>query len=131
MIHKSAIVSKKSRLGVNVEIGPFTTIHDHVVIGDNSTIEGYCEIGIPTALAKNKKTIIGSCSMVRSHSILYSGSEFGDGLVTGHRITVRENTKAGKNLKIGTLSDFQGDTEIGDYVRAHSNAHIGKKAKIG
>jgi UDP-3-O-[3-hydroxymyristoyl] glucosamine N-acyltransferase len=29
------------------------------------------------------------------------------------------------------LSDLQGHCEIGDYVRFHSNVHIGQKSKIG
>ena len=51
--------------------------------------------------------------------------------MTGHRVTVREKVKAGKNLQIGTLSDLQGHCEIGDFVRFHSNVHIGQKSKIG
>jgi acetyltransferase-like isoleucine patch superfamily enzyme len=46
-------------------------------------------------------------------------------------VTVREKTIAGKNFQIGTLSDIQGDCTIGDYVRFHSNVHIGQKSKIG
>ena len=69
--------------------------------------------------------------MIRSHSIFYAGSTFGSRLMTGHRVTVREGTIAGENLQIGTLSDIQGDCVIGDYVRFHSNVHIGKESKIG
>ena len=46
-------------------------------------------------------------------------------------MTVREKTIAGKNLQIGTLSDIQGHCQIGDYVRTHSNVHIGQHSKIG
>jgi acetyltransferase-like isoleucine patch superfamily enzyme len=34
-------------------------------------------------------------------------------------------------LQIGTLSDLQGDCVIGDYVRTHSNVHIGKHSRVG
>lgn len=51
--------------------------------------------------------------------------------MTGHRVTVRELTKAGKNFQIGTLGDIQGHCEIGDYVRTHSNVHIGHASKVG
>ena len=46
-------------------------------------------------------------------------------------MTIREGTKAGTNLRVGTLSDVQGHCEIGDYVRLHSNVHIGQKSVIG
>ena len=131
MIHKSAIVSAKAHIGNNVKIGHYSIIYDNVVIGDNTVIEGFCEIGYPTDLAGKRPLIIGNDSHVRSHSVLYEGSVFGEKLVTGHRATVRENTRAGLNFQIGTLSDIQGDCEIGDYVRTHSNVHVGKHSKIG
>lgn len=131
MIHNLAVVSGKAKIGKNVKIGAFTTIHDNVIIGENSTIEGYCEIGVANHLSNDNPLIIGNDSHIRSHSVFYEGSTFGDNLTTGHRVTVREKTKAGKNLQIGTLSDIQGHCEIGDYVRFHSNVHIGQKSKIG
>lgn len=130
MIHPTAIVSNKAKLGTNVSIGPFCVVHDDVEIGDSTTIEGWCEIGHPSALADDQCLRIGNNSLIRSHSVFYQGSSFGEGLITGHRVTVREKTKAGKNLQIGTLGDIQGHCEIGDYVRTHSNVHIGQKSKI-
>jgi acyl-[acyl carrier protein]--UDP-N-acetylglucosamine O-acyltransferase len=131
MIHPLAVVSKKAKLGANVQVGAFTIIHDEAEIGDNTVIENHCEIGHPTALADGKPLVIGANSLIRSYSVFYAGSTFGERLTTGHRVTVRELTRAGKNLQIGTLSDFQGHCEIGDYVRTHSNVHIGQKSKIG
>lgn len=130
-IHPTALVSPNTRLAEGVSVGPYTTIHDNVVIGANTEIQGYCELGVSNALSEGKKLEIGCNSLIRSHSIFYEGSRFGDELVTGHRVTVREKTIAGKNLQIGTLSDIQGHCEIGDYVRFHSNVHIGQKSRIG
>lgn len=131
MVHTTAIVSRKAKIGENVNIGSYSIIHDHVVLGDGSTVESYCEMGYPSPLAEERPLIIGRNSIIRSHSVFYQGSVFGDNLVTGHRVTVREKVKGGENLQIGTLSDLQGDCEIGNYVRMHSNVHIGKCSKIG
>lgn len=130
-IHDTAIVSSKAVIGTNVSIGQFTTIYDNVIIEDNTVIEGYCEIGISNDLSEGKALIIGRDSLIRSHSIFYEGSTFCEKLVTGHRVTVREKTIAGINFQIGTLSDIQGHCVIGDYVRTHSNVHIGQHSKIG
>ena len=130
-IHSTAIISKKAKIGKNVRIGQFTSIYDNVIIDDDVVIEGYSEIGVKNNLSEGKKLYIGRNSYIRSHSIFYEGSRFEEGLVTGHRVTVREKTQAGKNLKIGTLSDIQGHCTIGDYVRFHSNVHIGQESKIG
>ncbi|MBC7992373.1 MAG: N-acetyltransferase [Rhizobacter sp.] len=131
MIHPSAIVSPKARLGTQIEVGPFTIIHDDVQIGDGAVIGSHCEIGLPSALAEGAPLVIGDSALIRSHSIFYQGSTFGNRLVTGHRVTVREKTVAGENLQIGTLSDLQGHCTIGNYVRFHSNVHIGQKSSIG
>lgn len=131
MIHKLSIISPKAKIGKNVVIGPFTIIHPNVIIGDGTTIESYCEIGYPcSTLKKSPPLIIGAGSLIRSHSTFYEGSIFGDNLVTGHRVTVREKTSAGLNLQIGTLSDIQGYCDIGNFVRLHSNVHIGQQSAI-
>jgi acetyltransferase-like isoleucine patch superfamily enzyme len=131
LIHPTAIVSPQAKLGKNVSVGPFTIIHGNAQVGSDTRIDGYCELGYPTPLAEGQPLIVGCDSIIRSHSVFYQGSYFGDGLVTGHRVTVREKTKAGKNLQIGTLSDIQGHCEIGDYVRFHSNVHIGQNSHVG
>lgn len=130
-IHPSAIVSSKAMIGANVTIGPFSIIYDNVKIGDDSTIGAFCELGVTNHLSGGEMLQIGANSNIRSHSVFYEGSSFGEFLITGHRVTVREKTRAGKNLQIGTLDDLQGHCEIGDYVRFHSNVHIGQKSKIG
>lgn len=126
-----SIVSKKAQIGEGVTIGDFVTIHDNVVIGDNTVIESYCELGVASHLTGGQPLQIGKNAHIRSHSIFYAGSVFGDGLVTGHRVTVREKTVAGRGFLLGTLSDVQGHCEIGDYVKTHSNVHIGQQSKIG
>jgi acetyltransferase-like isoleucine patch superfamily enzyme len=129
MIHATAIVSSRAQIGSNVKIGPFCLIHDEVVIGDDCEIQAYCELGVPTALAQGP-LVIGSGSLIRSHSVFYQGSIFGSGLRTGHRVSVREKISAGNDLQIGTLSDLQGHAKIGDHVRMHSNVHIGQQSTI-
>ena len=130
-IHPTALVSKQAVLGTNISIGAFSIVHDGVILGNGSQIGSHCEIGVSSDLSKENSLVIGQNSNVRSHSVLYSGSSFGDGLTTGHRVTIRENTNAGINLQVGTLGDIQGDCTIGDYVRFHSNVHVGKYSKIG
>ena len=131
MIHPTAIVSPKAKIGKNVSIGAYTVIYDNVEIKDNTVVGGYCSIGESNHLSDGKNLIIGKNSHIRSYSIFYEGSVFGEQLITGHRVTVREKTVAGKNLQIGTLTDIQGHCDIGDYVRLHSNVHIGQKSCIG
>lgn len=130
-IHPSAYVDPQAKLGEDVEIGAFCIVHGNVVIGDRTRINAYSEIGLPTPLGKGSPLIFGNDSLIRSHSIFYESSSFGQKLITGHRVTVRENTVAGEYFQIGTLSEIQGDCEIGDHVRFQSGVFVGKTTKIG
>src|SRR2546422_11039834 len=56
MIHPTAIISPRARLGDNVTVGPYSisgnhvTIHDDVEIAGHVVIEGPCEIGESTGI---------------------------------------------------------------------------------
>lgn len=130
-IHSSSVIHGNPKIGKNVRIGAFCEIFENVEIGDNSVIDSHCVIGYPTPLAEGRKLVIGEGALIRTHSIFYEGSTFGPRLRTGHNVTVRELTVAGENLQIGTLSDIQGHCEFGNFVRMHSNVHVGQKSKIG
>lgn len=131
VIHPTALVSPLAQLGENISVGPFTIIHAGTQIGSGTRIDGYCELGYQTTLAESLPLIIGRDSIIRSHSIFYQGSNFGNGLVTGHHVTVREKTVAGPGFQIGTLADIQGHCEIGAYVKTQSSVTIGQKSRIG
>lgn len=131
-------ISPSAIIGTNVRIGDNTVIYDNVVIGDNTIICNDCVIGEPDCSYYdnidnflNPTTIIGKNSLIRSHSIIYSGNIIGDNFQSGHRITIREKNVFGCHCSIGTLDDIQGYSEFGDYCRLHSNIHIGQKSKLG
>lgn len=131
-------ISSFAKIGNNVKIGSNTVIYDNVEIGDNSIICNDCVIGEPlndyyynADNYENPKTIIGDNSLIRSHTIIYADNKFGEGLQTGHRVTIREKTVMGKHCSVGTLSDIQGHSVFGDYVRMHSNVHIGMHSTLG
>lgn len=130
-IHSTAIVSDRATLGKNVSIGAYSIVHENVEIGENTVIESFCELGVSNHLSGGEKLVIGPSSYIRSRSTFYEGSVFGSNLVTGHNVTVREKTEVGVGFQLGTFSDIQGHCKIGDYVRTHSNVHIGQHSKIG
>lgn len=131
MIHPMAVVEPGSQIAEDAEIGAFTVVHAEVTLGAGSRVGSHCVLGERTPLAGGERLVIGAGAHIRSHSVLYAGSVFGPGLETGHRVTIRERTRAGENLRVGTLSDLQGDLVVGRYVRLHSNVHVGKYARLG
>lgn len=151
---KNCIISKNVTIGNNVSIGHNCIIEDNVIlgenifidsntiirsgvtIGDNSFVGSNCIIGeYWMDFCKDRKQhnyflIIGKNALIRSGSIIYAGSKIGEGFQTGHQVTIREKAQIGDYVSLGTLSDIQGNCEIGNYVRLHSNVHIGQLSII-
>lgn len=127
--HPTAFVSGEAILGSDVSVGPFSVIGPNVRVGAGTVIGSHCLIGECSPLAIGQLTI-GERSLIRSHSVIYMGSEFGDELETGHHVVLREGLRVGKNLRAGSFSDFQGDSTIADYVRCHSGVFVSKGADI-
>jgi len=130
-------ISSKATIGNNVRIGDHTTIYDNVVIEDNVVIADHCIIGEPLSNYydnpdeyENPVTVISKNSLIRSFAIIYCGCNIGQSFSTGHRVTIRENTKIGNYCRVGTLTDIQGFCKIGDYCWLHSNVHIGQGSNL-
>lgn len=103
-----------------------TRIYGNVEIGEGTIIEDFCIIGKPPSGKGDGelRTIIGSNSIIRSHSVIYAGNEIGSGFATGHHVCIRESNKIGLNVSIGTLTCVEHHVAIGDRVRVHSQAFI-------
>ena len=155
------VLGENITLGENVIIREGTSIADNCYIGDNCTIgcSSYIDRDViirpNVTLGRNgfvgARSIVGEflndfvsyrkigqhllsigCnSVIRSETIIYGGSQIGDSFQTGHRVTIRENSRIGHHVHVGTLSDIQGICEIGNYVNMHSNVHVGQKSVIG
>ena len=83
--NRNVLISSSAKIGDNVKIGDNTVIYDNVIIEDNVTICNDCVIGEPLSSYysdenyQNTPTLIGKDSMIRSHSIIYANSTFGEG----------------------------------------------------
>jgi len=130
-IHSTAIVMPGAQIDKSVTIGPFCIIGEAAQIAKGSEVGASCEIGVQTGVLPPGPVTIGPNSIIRSGNVIYQNSVFGNGLKTGHRVTLREGILAGDGLQVGTLSDIQGHCEIGQHVRLHSNVHIGQRSKVG
>lgn len=105
-------------------------IYPNVIVGKNVEIQPYVILGMPTG-NDNDKLVIGDNSIIRSHTVIYAGSEIGDNFNCGHGVRIRESVKIGNNSQIGTNSQLEGYTNIGNNAKIHTNVHIGQKTDIG
>jgi UDP-3-O-[3-hydroxymyristoyl] glucosamine N-acyltransferase len=129
-IHPTAIVDASIRLPDSLSIGAYSRIESGVCLGEETHIGEFCVLGGGPEAGMSELQI-GKNSIIRSHTIIYAGSGFGDRLETGHHVVIREKTVAGANLRVGNFSDIEGHSVIGDYCRFHGYVHIGKGSRIG
>ena len=142
IIGEESVIMPGCIIGSNVIIGEGTYLDYGVIVRDNVIIKGHGKIGARCILGEYlvdffqereygiHSLVIGVNALIRSECIIYGDNVLGDNLQTGHRVTIRENSKIGNHVRIGTLSDIQGHCEIQDYVSLHSNVHVGQKSII-
>src|SRR4051794_22304286 len=119
-IHELSSVSTRATLGTGVTVGPFSVIHEHVVVGDSTFIGSNVVIGEPVADFyhsrsdhKPEQTRIGRNAVIRSNSVIYAGVTIGDDFASGHHVTIREDSRIGDGVVVGTRSELQGDLTVG------------------
>ena len=98
-------------------------LYDCVKLSSDVSIDEFCSIGYPSAVASGK-LVIGANAKIRSHSVVYEGSKIGSGFHLGHGALVRENCEIGSNVSIGSHSTIEHHVKVGDNVRMHSNVFV-------
>jgi acetyltransferase-like isoleucine patch superfamily enzyme len=134
--NRNVSIDSSARIGDGVRIGDNTVIYPNVEIGEGTVIANDCVIGEPSGdyyenpQHNQPKTIIGKNCLIRSHSIVYAGCQFGNQFQTGHRVCIRERTMIGDDCRVGTLCDLQGDLSIGNNSWLHSGNFLAKGTTI-
>jgi len=80
---------------------------------------------VPEGLSPDEvTTVIGPGAFIRSHTVLYAGSVIGKRFRTGHGALVRECSRIGDDVSIGTGSGVGHHVTIGHGVRIHSRVSV-------
>ena len=130
IIEDDVTILEGTRIDSNAIIRRGTRIGKNSFVGSNCIIGEYLNEYIVSGCEKRYTLTIGENAIIRSGSIIYTDSVIGDSFQTGHQVTIREKSLFGNNVSIGTLSDIQGFCKLGNYVRLHSNVHIGQHSVI-
>jgi len=123
---------KRCYFGAGCVIQGPALIGNHVFIGEKTTI------GFPTQVTihqfqtgqinkpwiGSEPTRIGDECIIRSGSVLYSGSQLGKNVRTGHNVLIREQVKVGDFSTVGTGVIIDGKTTVGSRVSIQSNVYI-------
>lgn len=104
----------------------FIRIHPRVILPTDAIIGDFVILGHPAAgrAPGADPLMLGAGAIIRSHTVIYAGSTFGDALQTGHHVTVREGVRAGHRVSIGTGSVVEHHVVIGNDVRLHSRVFV-------
>ena len=78
-----------------------------------------------------KQAIVGARSIIRWGAIIYADVEIGTDFQTGHSVVIREKTKIGNIVVVGSGTVIDGNVEIGDFVKIESNVYIPTHTRIG
>ncbi|MBL0700915.1 MAG: acyl-ACP--UDP-N-acetylglucosamine O-acyltransferase [Desulfosarcina sp.] len=160
MIHATAIIDSKAKIGSNVTIGPYSIIKENVIIGSGTTIaphvviDSYTEIGSdcrifqyasigaePQALkfeGEETWVKVGRGTVVREFATINRGTGFGGGITeVGEEnfimayAHVAHDCKTGRNVIMANVATLAGHITIGDYATIGGLAAIHQFVKIG
>jgi len=133
-IHPSAVISKSSKIGKNVSVGPYCMIEDGAVIGDNTVIYPFCYIGKNSRIGKDcvfyPNVTIREEILIGDRVILHPGAVIG---ADGFGYDTKPDGTHVKIPQLGTVV-IEDDVEIGacaavDRARFDKTV-IGKGSKI-
>ena len=116
MIHKTAIIDSKAKLGKNVQVGPYSVIGPNVEIGENTVIQSHVNISGNTKIGKGNK-IYPFVSMNDPQDLKYDGEP--TNLIIGDNNKIREYV----TINPGTVGGG-GKTVIGDNCLFMISSHI-------
>ena len=123
MIHPSAVVSPKSELGTDVEIGPYCVIGDEVRIGDRTRLHAHLVVEGPIVIGADNEFYPFSSIGARSQDLKYAGEP------TGARIGDRNTFREFVTVHRGTTSEA--DTVIGSDNHFLAYAHVAHDSVVG
>ena len=159
MIHETAIVSDKAKVGNNVSIGPYSVIDENVELGDNCSIgphvhiTGHTSIGEGTKIHKSAVvgdapqdisytgftayTKIGANCVIREYSTIHRGSKpeastvIGDNCMLMAFSHVAHDCQIGNHVVIANNSQIAGHVEISDRAIISGGVYVHQFCKIG
>jgi UDP-N-acetylglucosamine acyltransferase len=124
LIHPTAIIDPRAKLGANVSVGAYTVIDGDVEIGDNTTIGHHAVLTGHTTIGHNNRLFhfvsIGEANQDKK----YLGEP--TRLVIGNNNTIREYC----SLNRGTVQD-KGVTTIGDNNWLMAYTHVAHDCIVG
>lgn len=141
LIHPTAIVDSKAKLGAGVQVGPYAVIGAGVELGDGCKIGHHATVDGPSKIGAKNEIFPYAAIGFKSQDLKYKGEptylEIGDGNVfrefcTIHRSTVTESkTVIGNNNLFLAYSHVAHDCVVGNHTIFSNNATLAGHVTVG
>ena len=160
MIHKTAIISEKAKIGKNVKIGPYSIVGDEVELSDgvelksHVVVEGRTKIGSGTIVfpfasighppqdlkyeGENSEVIIGSNNVIREYVTIQPGTAgdkmktiVGDNNLFMVGVHIAHDCVVGNNTIFANYVSLGGHVEVGDYAIIGGLSAVLQKTRVG
>lgn len=160
LIHSTAILSPKARIGQNVRIGPYCVVGDHVELENDVTlvshvsIDGHTSVGAGTKIypfasighppqdlkyhGEASRLIIGKNNTIREHVTMNPGTEgggmetvVGDNGLFMMSSHVAHDCRLGNNVIMANNATLAGHVTVGDYVLIGGLSAVHQFVRIG
>src|SRR5882724_8196678 len=110
MVHPTAVVHKKAKLGTNARVGAYAVIDEHVVVGTDSVVGPHAYLtGHTTIGAKNhffSGTVIGEAPQDLKYKGEPTRLRIGDSNVFREHVTVHRSNNTREDTVIGSNNFF-------------------------
>ena len=141
MIHPLTYIHPDSKIGPNVKIDPFTTIHKNVEIGEGTWIGTNVTVMEGARIGKNCRIFPSSVVSAIPQDLKFRGEDtltvIGDGTTIRECVTInrgtsdRNRTSIGNNCLIMAYSHIAHDCEIGNNCIFSNNTTLAGHITVG
>lgn len=159
MIHETAIVGNKVKIGKNVQIGPYCIVRDGAILEDNVQLishvvtEGRVTIGEGTKIypfaslcypqtlkynGEDSQIIIGKNNTIREYVTIQHGTaeggmttSVGDNCLFMVGVHIAHNCKVGNNVIFANYVSLAGHVEVGDFAILGGLSAVQQYCRIG
>jgi UDP-N-acetylglucosamine acyltransferase len=108
MIHKTAIIDPKAKIGAGCEIGPYCVIGGHVTLGAKCKLHSHVVIDGHTKLGRENEIFPFASIGLKTQDLKWKGgvtrTEIGDGNTFREYVTIHSATSDGEVTQVGSRS---------------------------
>lgn len=117
MIHRSAVVHPKAKIGTGCEIGPYCVVGQHVTLGKKCKLHAHVIIDGHTKIGKENEFFPYTSIGLKTQDLKWKGgitrTELGDNNTIREYVSINSATGAGEVTRIGSHNHLLAYTHIG------------------